>query len=324
VSGPHPEIKEPAYRLSVRTDYLRDVSLPAPELAKKLSSLNRFSPTFAVCTHPEPDLRLSGLLGAMDSASDSELKKIWLTSTVYIDEPTKDWLPRSFGRFALLQPIEAQARLDASWFGGTPDHSTPKRGPQDEIAEILHMELVIADKGKQESEWIGTGEFQEIIDRWGNTVDTIGRAHERGLFVEAPFGSHTALVHLVASVPHRRLGNGLLAILVVPFFSDLESAERFCVALNYAEDRVWSKADFPLLGNWCADQMEDLHGAGGRFAPTFSCFVPNLMYQRGLAEHLLLHLLMRARWVRQTWAPDTVDESLNAIFARRLNIEVPS
>jgi hypothetical protein len=116
----------------------------------------------------------------------------------------------------------------------------------------------------------------------------------------------------------------LLATLVVPFFSDLESAEKFCVTLNYVEDRVWSKAGFPLLGNWCAEQMEDRHGAGGRFAPTFSCFIPNLLYQRGLAEHLVVHLLMRARWVRHTWAPDTVDESIDAIFARRLNIQMPS
>lgn len=236
-----------------------------------------------------------------------------------------DWQSRSFGRFALLQPIEAQARLEASWFGGIADHSVPTRGLQDDdIADILHMERLIVDRGQQESEWTGTGEFQEIVDRWGNTPDTIGGAHEHGLFVEAPFDSNTALVQLNDNVPHRRLGNGLLATLVVPFFSDLESAERLCVELNYVESRDWAKGRFPLLGNWCADQMEDRHGAGGRFAPTFSCFIPNLMYQRGLAEHLLVHLVTRARWVRLTWAPDTVDESLNAIFMRRLNIPMPS
>jgi hypothetical protein len=324
VSGPHPEIDEPVYRLSVRTDYLRNVNLSAPELAKKLSSLNRVSPTFAVCTHPARDSHLSASLSATDTASDSELGKIWLTSTVYLDEPTKDWLPRSFGRFAVLQPIEAQTRLEASCFSGTADHSAPTRKPPAAIADILGVELLIADKGQQESEWIGTGEFKEIIDRWGNTVDTIGRAHEFGLFVETPFVSHTALVQLSTNAPHPRLGKGLLATLVVPFFSDLESAEMFCVALNYAEHRLWTKAGFPLLGNWCAEQMEDRHGAGGRFAPTFSCFIPNLLYQRRLAEHLVLHLLMRARWVRHTWLPDAADESINAIFARRLNIQMLS
>jgi hypothetical protein len=322
VGGPHPEIEEPVYRLSIRTDYVRNVNLPAPEVARKLSLLNSLSPTFALCTHPASDPHLSSLRSSTDSNSESG--KIWLASSFYLDGAAEDWLPRSFGRFALLQPIEAQARLDASWFGGTADCSAPPRGPGTDFAEILHVERPIAEAGQQESAWIGTGEFQEIVDTWGNTVATIGRANEHGLFVETPFGSHTALAQLNANVPHRRLGNGLLATLVVPFFSDLEAAESFCVTLNYVEDQAWSKGRFPLLGNWCAEQMEDRHGAGGRFAPTFSCFIPNVMYQGNLAEHLLAHLLTRAHWVRQTWAPDLVDETLNEIFARRLNIQLPS
>ena len=63
VSGPHPEIDYPLYRLSVRTDFLCDVDVTTVKFNKILSDLNRWAPTFAMCAHPSKCRRASETAG---------------------------------------------------------------------------------------------------------------------------------------------------------------------------------------------------------------------------------------------------------------------
>jgi hypothetical protein len=183
------------------------------------------------------------------------------------------------------------------------------------LDDILNVEgSVFAPEGKQQSKWIGTGEFEEIIGKWGRCDTGFGFAGKDGLTIETPFGDETAILLLKTDVPHPRLGNGLLAILKIPLLSELERANEFCIELNYAEAQLWKGSAF--IGNWCAN--ETLQGGRG-FGPAFSCFIPNFVYRPGIAENLVLYAINRAQWVRRMWLPDAIDLPMHEILSKRLN-----
>jgi hypothetical protein len=57
------------------------------------------------------------------------------------------------------------------------------------------------------------------------------------------------------------------------------------------------------------------------FSPVFLCFIPNLAYAPGVAENVALYCLTRARWVRESFFPQLVDDTMEAILSRRLGIK---
>jgi hypothetical protein len=176
------------------------------------------------------------------------------------------------------------------------------------LDDILSVEeSVIVPQGTQQSKWIGTGEFEEIIEKWGRCDSGFGFADEGGLSIEMPFGEETAILTLKTDVPHPRLGRGLLALLKIPHLSELERVNELSIEMNYLEANVWSKLGMPLIGNWCADEYAKLEKRERGFVPAFSSFVPNLFYQRGLAENIVLYAAGRTRWVRQMLMPDAID-----------------
>jgi hypothetical protein len=183
---------------------------------------------------------------------------------------------------------------------------------------------VIAPQGQLQSKWIDTGEFEEIIHKWGRCDSGFGFADKRGLSIEMPFGDATAILLLKTDVPHPRLGNGLLGILKIPHFSKLESVNALSIEMNFLEALIWSKIGMPLIGNWTSVESgapgEQEHG----FVPAFSSFIPNLVYQPGLAETLVLYAMGRARWVREMLLPGTLDLPMHEILSKRLNREKSS
>lgn len=320
VSGPHPEIEEPVYRLSIRTDFLRGADATTTEFVKGLTTLNIWAPTFAICAFPT---WMSDLVAKYNASDVLDLKSspVWLASSAYLHRSTGDWLPRTLAGLSILQPIESQSqRLDNSvqLLGGTADRSShPLRGPRTALDGVLGVEIDIGQHGKMKSNWAGSDEFQGIIDRWGRTETTFGMADENGLFIETPFGDDTAFLRLAADQPHPRLGSGLLAQLSIPMGSGPEETAATCVSLNHAEFQMWSKPGFPFIGNWCAREAQNAQGAY-YYTPSFRCFIPNMMYQQGLAENIALYMIARARWARQTLLPDIVDGSMEAILSQRL------
>jgi hypothetical protein len=315
VSGPHPEIEEPVYRLSVRTNFLRDVDVTTPKFASTLSDLNRFVSGAAICAFPK-----SMLEPVREHGLDLKSSDVWLSSTAYLHEATEAWLPQLFARWTILQPIEAQFRAHYSGtvLGGTKHCSRPLQGAPSIVDELSGVEETYAEQGQQASPWMEPDEFQHIVDLWGRTEITTGLADERGLFIEKLFGNDTALATLSVDSPHPRLGHGLLARLTVPLFADCETTEAVCVDLNWTEDRLWSRAAIPLLGSWCAERVQNTDGSANRFAPSFGLFLPRIICQPGIALYVAACLLNRAQWVRDAWMPDVVDGSLEEILARRL------
>lgn len=129
-------------------------------------------------------------------------------------------------------------------------------------------------------------------------------------------GEKTAILTLKTDVSHPRLGSGLFALLKIPHSSELERINELSIEMNYLEANVWSKLGMPLIGNWCAHEYAKQERG---FVPAFSSFVPNLFYQRGLAENILLYAAGRTRWARQMWMPDAIDLPMHEILSKRLN-----
>jgi hypothetical protein len=145
VFGPHPERDRVVYRLSVTTDFLCDVDVTTSEFEKRLMNLNRFAPTFAICTYPTIISQLTEKYGV---PLDLKSSKVWLASTAYLHDGIKGWLPRFFSGLTVLQPIEAQFRVDPAkaLLGGRPDHSNPPEcNSETSLGDILGRTFHLAD-----------------------------------------------------------------------------------------------------------------------------------------------------------------------------------
>jgi hypothetical protein len=248
---------------------------------------------------------------------DLRSSKVWLASTAYLHEGIKDWLPRVFGGLAVLQPIESRFRADhaASLLGGKPDRSRPPmRRLQATVDEMLGAEgWMLSPHGQEPSKWIGTGEFEKIIERWGRRDSGFGVADKAGLSMQTPFGDTSAIILLRTDKPHPRLGNGLHVSLSFPHVCEVESANALVIEMNFLEDRAWSKLGVQFMGNWHADKWRG-HG----FVPEFSCFIPNMVYFPGLAANLVLYAMARAKWGRERLRPGAIDLPMHDILEKQL------
>ena len=314
IFGPHPEWSRPVYRLSVRSDCLKDVDIAAPSFLKNLSEINLISPTFSFVSMPKEVVDL----GIEKSDVDPGPSKVWLESTAYLHEGISEWLPRFLAGQAILQPIESQERaiIAAQLLGGQPDQSRPPCSNLNKgLDDMLGLENDYAACGETPSKWINTGEFEGIIERWGRCDTAFGTADQAGLTIETPFGEHTAILTLKTEEPHPRLGNGLLAELKIPYFVETEQAFHTANFLNFLESTTWAGTGMPFTGSWTTRITSE---------PELIClaygnFVPNFVYQSGLAENLVLWAINRARWIRESRYPDVVDLPMHEILSRRLN-----
>ena len=322
VNGPHSELDFPLYRLNVQTDFLCNVDVTTSNFEKNISDLNQKAFTFVFCVHPKSlaqSLEQYGSPG--EFGLDLKSTRVWLASTAYIHEDTKDWMPRLFAWLAVLQPIEAQYRADLAMLllGGQADRSGPPGGASPRnLDDILGVDQIMAFDGQQQSKWIDTGEFEQIVERWGGCDSGFGIAGKGWLTIETPFGGHTAMLKLKTDEPHPRLGNGLAATLTLPDLCDTESVMRDrSIEMNFLEVTHWLKVGVPLIGSWSVEKWGP--PSGPRFATAFRFFIPNLMYQRGLAENLVLYAMGRAKWVREKLYPGVVDLPMHEILDKRLN-----
>src|SRR4051812_18040268 len=75
VHGPHPDVDDPVYRLSVRTDFLRSGAPDAANTHMALAQLNRFAPSFAICAVPAEAKRV---------LPETQHSDVSLVSTAYV------------------------------------------------------------------------------------------------------------------------------------------------------------------------------------------------------------------------------------------------
>lgn len=309
IYGPHPEIDEPTCRINIRTDFISGVDVGDVEFLSNLNKVNATLPSFAICAIPKE-------LG-QEYDIDLKASDVWLESVGYVHQGIIDWFPKYFGALALLQPIEAQFRVKAvaQLLGGRPECLNEPRPKSDEtLDDMLGIEEeTFIPQGEGESRWIGTGEFDQIIEKWGRGEFTYGHSNEMGLTLEVSFGEHSSILQLFADQEHPRLGSGLLFFLRLPYAYTYDEAIERAAHLNFQEARLWSKIRMPFLGNWTA-----VEGQEDTFWLAYTSFIPNLIYQGGLAENVLLWGMGRARWVREMIEPDAVDMPMPEILMKRL------
>jgi hypothetical protein len=316
VHGPHPELDSPTFRLSVRTDYLCDVDVSTPEFRHYLSHThNAWAPIFATCTHPTA---LSEVIEPHGSPSEFGLDftstDVWLCSTAYLQEWNKGWLPRFLAIAATMQIAESQfmAEQMTSRLGGKANRSQPVgRAPLTSLPNLLKIEkFEIRPRGELPSEWIGTGEFEKIVEIFGRFNPGLGEASDRGVRIMVPFGKKTARINLQTDIPHLHFGNGLHVFLTLPYSSDFDSLSTLANEMNYTEDRTWCRHGMPFMGSWIPVQKHD----ETQYELAFCLFIPNLFYQLNLAEIFVSFAIRRARWAREFLLPNSIDLPLREIL----------
>jgi hypothetical protein len=87
--------------------------------------------------------------------------------------------------------------------------------------------------------------------------------------------------------------------------------------MNYIEDRIWSKPGMQFVGNWSAEQWGGAAPGEPDFGPVFNTFIPNLFYQYGLAEILVMDAMRRTKMFREILAPDLIDLPMEEIHNKR-------
>jgi hypothetical protein len=293
-------------RLNVRTDFLRGVDRTKPEFLKALAGLNRLAAGFALVAAPSI---------LTDATVDPRSYDVWLTSVVYV-YPTMSWLTRFFGYLALLQPIEAQARAGpaAVLLGGAPNVSKRDPNAKSELDDMLNAERdLFQAAGQDASRWRGTGEFEAIAERWGRNDAAFGMGDPTGLVMETPFGDVSALLQFLTDTPHPRLGNGLLSLAKLPVcFENSEQPYDLAAVLNYREATEWTESQSLLLGAWSA--VGEGHGAG----LAYGAFIPNVLYQPGIAKNEALQEIARLRWAREEYGPNVADLPMIEILRNRM------
>ena len=201
--------------------------------------------------------------------------------------------------------------------GGRPNCSGVVRyGSDGTLDDILGIEGdVFVPAGAETSRWSGTGEFEKINEHWGRTEITYGNADESGIAIEVSFGNDSALLNIYTDQPHPILGNGLLLVVKLPNLVPQNEASSEANNLNFWESCAWTNARAPFLGNWCsAEVLEE------QYCVAYTSFLPNLLYQPGLAENAALWGLSRVRCVRETFYPDLVDVPMYEILKERLKL----
>lgn len=216
-----------------------------------------------------------------------------------------------------MQPIDAQIQSKISLEimpGASLDRSKPAFLGDQGLDPMLELAAqVYVPIGREQNRWLGTGEFSNIIDAWSATENCYGNADEGGLTLETSIGDDTALIRLGSGEKHPQLGEGLLATLQIPFFNEPLAIANECAGLNLLET-FWT--DIPLFGCWHRHASragrETLEGLA------FTTFVPNALYQRGLANLTTNWMVQRARSLRQERWPDLPDKPINDILEARL------
>jgi hypothetical protein len=297
---------ENVFRLVFQTAFIKNLSLPVK--AKLIESISSFAPSYGY-VYPSEEL-----IKHHQNLDDKEQLNInlWFKSIAYLRDDTANWLPEFFGRMALLQPVDAQrmSKLDADLLGGIPDISSLNeiKKSQDEILNVPQGIYILA--GKDSSKWIDTGEFEEIVQRFGKSDLCFGNGDSSGLTLETPFGDNSALIRLFTDIPHPALGNGLLSTIQLPFWESIDQVGDVCAHLNFLNSIDWTNV--PYLGSWFPKQVKD-----DIYCPAYSSFIPNALYETNLAANMALWCVAGAQYAKEKVWPSIKNVTMNEIYRKR-------
>jgi len=303
---PHADSERPGeWRLVIATAFLKGVDLERAERLKTIATFSHTAPTYAWVYTPAElsrkyELEIDG--------------RIEFSTTAYIREDMAGWLPKFIGGMAILQAIDAHRTADtmAQILHGEPDMSGPGGQPAGEhFDDILNVGgAFFAPQGQEPNRFQELDEYTEYAERFGRSDLCFGTADSNQLTFETPIGTSSALIRLRTDVPHPSLGNGLLASLEFPFEKDEVAILEDCLWLNFFESRFWT--DVPQMGSW-----HPRPGRDGQFRAGHSFFVPNALFNNGIATNAALWQFGRARWAKGLLYKDLEDLTMEQVFERR-------
>lgn len=304
----HHKVDENAWRLTIRTEFLKNVPIEDYECRKHISMLSAFAPSYCWVFIPEV------LTGKYDVPSDG---KLGFQSTVYLREDTQNWLPEFFASMGILQAIDAekQAESTAAFLKSEINTSLPgvDASPYflDEMLEIAND--IYIPLGREDCRWIGCQEFEQVSSKYGMQDSCFGMGDTQGLTLETPIGSSSALIQLNTDIPHKELGNGLLATILLPFWEEESAIVDKCSYFNFIQSITWN--DVPQLGSWHARERNK-----GEYHPANGTFYPNALYVNGRATNAALWQLGSARWIKSEFYADLEDLTMAEILEKRVPI----
>lgn len=231
---------------------------------------------------------------------DAESGALSLRASVYATPGAVEAPGQRLAHAALLQLAEAERAIEQLLpeLHATPAHSHAEGGRLRESPDaLLEAWRPYAERGQQASAWDAAA-FQRLSAcQPAPWLRVSLRGH--GLDAELPCarpgspepgsapGSGVALLRMIGSQPHPRLGSGLIVALQLP--PDAEPRQDRLVAsaalLNEAESREWTGVD--QLGAWCVHPTQGL---------IFGGFHPSLTFRDDVLETQAWQAAQRARW----------------------------
>ena len=168
-------------------------------------------------------------------------------AVAYVHDQTLEWRTNQLGALAILQLwlCETEAAWLAEKTGGriaVREHPTSgRRLEPDEMLNVLDTQF--AADGRKQSLFADKFEMENIaeITRQSTSAASLG-GDAGGVTIEVPFGDYTSLIQLNTQEPHRRLGNGLTALLRLPLTVTPDEADLLASMVNAREAAGESKA----------------------------------------------------------------------------------
>ena len=289
-------------RLAANCNVVDDVSEPPGSVLRTLSRMNRHAVGSAYNYWPPT-------------------RTIWSNLVAYVHDDTLEWRSKQFSAFVNLQLCLAETEAD--WLAaktggnaGTREH--PMSGRRAVADDILNVpDSFFAESGQEPSRFSDKFEMEtiaEVFERSTNAASLGGSAD--GVAFEVSFADQTSLIMLKTGEPHRRLGSGLTVRLHLPIEADPEDADRIAAALNTQE--ASGAANATHFGAWCWD---DWPTTGQSIA--YQLFIPNLLYQPGVAQDIAYSFVVRARWVDRVLNGQQSDKSVWKTIHERYGNEPP-
>ena len=256
------------YRLHAQTDLARGVD--AGLTTKMLNVANMSATTSALVVEPERS-------------------RLAYHASVWVHAGTLGWLSRLFATVAMLQAVDAHAKVDslALLLGGEPHASAhPFSGARGEPDEMLGLGHLVAFYGKQPSRWSGREQTYARAQLAPGPMAALTNGDESGISMELPFGGQSCLLQSTTTDAHPAIGSGMLVRLTLPSRAVPSADASTAGHLNRLELRSGARSHF--LGSWVARDGVLSHVT----------FLPNLLkLDQGDALNLLRSEHLRARWV---------------------------
>ncbi|MEO5988244.1 MAG: hypothetical protein ABIU54_13600 [Candidatus Eisenbacteria bacterium] len=231
---------------------------------------------------------------------DAESGALSLRSSVYFQGAQWEGAGQRLAHAALLQLSAAERAVESLLpeLNAEPARSHADGGTMREIPDaLLEAWKPYAERGREPSPWDGAA-FQHL---GGLQPPPWLRVNLRGPGLDAELpctrpgsagqtagpGTGVALLRLIGSQTHPRLGSGLIVALQLPPDAEPRPDRQVATAalLNEAESREWTECD--QLGAWCVHPSQGL---------MFGAFHPALSFRDDTLELQSWQSAKRARW----------------------------